>query len=133
MDEDRDRSHENLFGDDEPEIPEEFFGEALLELQNDPDHNLLGQCIAAEKSFDKGKGKYVGLRAYRLYVMDIKVRVRRERRERREMEKRREQGFKTLDKRSNFAIVKYLERIDREGSLRVEYFLASLEEAYPTS
>ena len=64
------------------EIPKEFFGKALLELQNDPDHNLLGQCIAEENSFDKGKGKYVRLRAYRLYVKEhLKVKsARRERR-----------------------------------------------------
>jgi hypothetical protein len=52
-------------------IPEKIYESALDELENEPFRGLLARLIAEEGSFDKGKAKYLVVRAKELWNEDL--------------------------------------------------------------
>ena len=52
-------------------VPEKMYESALDELENDPFRGLLARLIAEEGSFDKGKAKYLVIRAKELWIEDL--------------------------------------------------------------
>ena len=52
-------------------IPDKMYESALDELENDPFRGLLARLIAEEGSFDKGKAKYLVIRAKELWIEDL--------------------------------------------------------------